>query len=185
MSKNKKEANKSREEKLNELNDFQKSILGYIRIERDKLHRRDFYYLEELNKIHEARENKKFAFSFNWAAAINGLFWCWYRKMYLASIFMSILCSVPAIFTHCIVTNPPLFCEFILIVINIFIGGIVGNYFYYYFIKRKLEKGRSAVNNTFAMITLLVLIFLCGISAVILENARHNAHSNIHETNTR
>ncbi|MDR1366072.1 MAG: DUF2628 domain-containing protein [Holosporales bacterium] len=67
------------------LNDYQKSILDFVCKKSGKTCKRDTYYLNKLNDIHEGNK----VFSFNWAAASFSLFWFLYRKMYLyAAIFL-------------------------------------------------------------------------------------------------
>lgn len=63
------------------LNDFQKQILPYIRKKPNELTRSDFYYLYELNRIHEAKKANKRIFSWNWSAAFFNIFWGIYRKI--------------------------------------------------------------------------------------------------------
>lgn len=166
------------------LNDFQKQILPYIRKKPNELTRSDFYYLYELNRIHEAKKSNKRIFSWNWSALFFNIVWGIYRKIPIEviTIFFKIfafsmllnliIVSVVVYFSHdpvlvvCHFLHYPVYISFLVLVVFAlnFLLGSEANVRYYERIIKKINQKEPPDRKSVSV--LYVLIYLAAVSLI-------------------
>lgn len=156
------------------LNDFQKQILPYIRKKPNELTRSDFYYLYELNRIHEAKRSNKRIFSWNWSAVFFNIVWGIYRKIPIEviTIFFKILAFgmllafilawVMLCFSHNLESR--FFSVLVVFALNFFLLGSDANVRYYERIIKKINQKEPPDRKSVSV--LYVFIYLAAVSLI-------------------